>query len=420
MFQKFKLKLENKNAKTLIENFVSLSVLQLVESFLPLITLPYLARVIGVEKFGELAFATAVMAYFIAIVDFGFNYVSVREISRCKDDVNQVSKIYSNVLFAKSILTVISFLLLLLCIYFIPIFRDNKLLLLLTFLQIPGRMLFPDWFFQGMEKMKFMTIMNTISKGLFTILIFVIIKEESDYIYHPVLFFLGFFVSGMIAQVYIFNNFNIRLIVPSIEELKQTYKDSWDVFLSVFFPNIYSNFSGVLLQAYFGSYANGIFDAGNKFTAISQKVTNLFSRTFYPFLARRIDKHSFYTRITFVTSILIGLVLFIFADLIISLFFTEAFNEAVDILRIMSVSLVFIFLTNTYGTNYLLLVKQEKVYKRIVMYSSIIGFGLSYFLIYNFSYIGAAINFVAIRGLIGILTWYFAVKHKKNTAITVS
>ena len=112
MFQKFKLKLENKNVKTLIENFVSLSVLQIVESFLPLITLPYLARVIGVEKFGELAFATAVMAYFIAIVDFGFNYVSVREISRSKDDVNEVSKIYSNVLFARTILTVISFLLL--------------------------------------------------------------------------------------------------------------------------------------------------------------------------------------------------------------------------------------------------------------------------------------------------------------------
>lgn len=414
MYNKIKKKLKSKNAKILIENFTSLSALQMIEYIFPLITLPYLARVIGVEKFGVLAFATAVISYFIAVVDYGFDYTSVRDISKKKDDNYYVSKIFSNVFFARLLLLLISFLILVVLIFTIPFFENHKLILLLTFLQIPGKIMVSDWFFQGIEKMRYITIRSTIAKLIFTILIFVVIRNEEDYIYHPVLLFLGFFISGIFAFYSIFKTFKVKLIIPSIEEIFKTIKNGWNMFLTIFFPNIYSNISAILLQIYGGNYANGIFDAGKKFIAISQKITNILSRTFYPFLARRMDKHSFYRKLSFTISFIITIILFLGANLIINIFYGESFSESVIVLRILSLSIIFMFLTNTFGTNYLVLVNKEKLYRKIIVYCSIIGFFISFYFIYKYSFIGAAITYLAVRALIGITTWFFARKYKNE------
>lgn len=414
MINKIKKKLKGKNAKSLIENFTSLSVLQLVEYIFPLLTLPYLARVIGVEKFGALAFATAVIAYFIAIVDYGFNYTAVRDISKQKEDSYAVSIIYSNILFARLVLMLISFFLLVILILTVPIFRDNKLILLFTFLQIPAKTMLPDWFFQGMEKMKFITIRSTLAKLIFTVLVFVVIRKEEDYIYHPLLLFFGLFISGLSAQYYIFKSFNIKLIVPKYRELYNTVRDGWDMFLSIFFPNIYSNFSGILLQAYGGNYANGIFDAGRKFIAISQKITNVISRTFYPFLARRMDKHIFFQKISFTISLIISVVLFVGADFFIHIFYTKAFDDAVFVLRILSVSIVFMFLVTTYGTNYLVLINKERILKIVTVICSLFGLLLSWIAVIYLSFIGAALTLLIVRATMGTTIWIMAKKYQKE------
>ena len=88
----------SRNAKGLMSNFVSLSLLQVANYVFPLITLPYLTKVVGVENFGRIAFAQAVIVWFQAIVDYGFIYSSVRDIARCREDIKRVSVIYSNVM----------------------------------------------------------------------------------------------------------------------------------------------------------------------------------------------------------------------------------------------------------------------------------------------------------------------------------
>ena len=169
MIDKLRLKFINNNdAKILILNFASLSLLKLMGYLFPLITLPYLSRIIGPAGFGEIAFATAIMIYFETITDFGFNYTATRDIARNKNNIKEVSKIFSNVLYSKIILMLISALVLILCIEFIPFLKEKRLLLWLTFLYIPGHILFPDWFFQAQEKMVYITILNFISKLIFT------------------------------------------------------------------------------------------------------------------------------------------------------------------------------------------------------------------------------------------------------------
>ena len=99
----------DKEARTLASNFTWLAILKIIAYLFPLITLPYLARVIGVDGFGEIAFAVSVMIFIETFVDFGFNYTATRDIARQRNDILAVSKVFSNVMWAKILLMCIGF-----------------------------------------------------------------------------------------------------------------------------------------------------------------------------------------------------------------------------------------------------------------------------------------------------------------------
>jgi len=105
----FQIQLQDRNKKRLFENFFSLSVLQGANYVLALVTLPYLVRVLGAEKFGLVMFAQAFIWHFIAVTDFGFNLSATRAVSLARDNAHQLSKIYSSVMLIKLGLTLLCF-----------------------------------------------------------------------------------------------------------------------------------------------------------------------------------------------------------------------------------------------------------------------------------------------------------------------
>lgn len=190
----------NTDARRLSANVLYLTLLKIAEYLLPLITIPYLSRVIGVDGLGAIAFAAAVVLWLQTISDWGFNYSATRDVARIRDDINAVSEIFSNVFWARCMLMVVSLLILSLLILCFDKFYDNRIVLLLTFLLIPGRILFPEWYFQAIEQMKYVTILNLLTKGLFTAAIFVFIKRAEDYFLQPLFLSIGYIVSGIIAM----------------------------------------------------------------------------------------------------------------------------------------------------------------------------------------------------------------------------
>lgn len=405
---------KNHNAKTLIGNFVYLSLLQFAGYIFPLFTWPYLAHVIGAEGFGKIAFASAVMIWVQTIADWGFNFTATRDIAINRDDKEKVSQVYSSVTWARLLLMFFSFIVLALVTFSIPFLRQIWQLLFVTFLIIPGNILLPEWLFQGLEKMKYITLLSLISKFFFTALVFLFIKEKEDYILQPLFVALGNFVSGFVGLYFIIVHYEIKLYAFSWKSSLRTIKNGFDVFVNLLMPNLYNAFSVLLLGVWGGgNTSNGIFDAGKKLVDISNSFFSVLSRTFYPFLSRKIDKHNFYVRLNIYTSAFVSVILYLLAPLLIHLLFTDAFKESIIVLRIMSIGIFFLALSDIYGKNFLIIVHKEQLLRNVSFICSIIGFCISIPLVYFYGYIGAAITITICRGLIGCGSWIMAIKVKK-------
>ena len=404
----------NQDYKSLVSNFSYLTLLQVAGYLFPLITIPYLSRVIGVEGIGRVAFGAAVITWFMSISTWGFNYTATREAARNRDDLNKLSEIFSNVFWARSALAFLCFIVLLGLIIVISSFRENKLVLLITFLTIPGNILFPEWLFQALERMKYITILSLISKLLFTLTIFIFIKEPGDYYLDPLMVVIGNFVAGGIALYIIIHKWGIRIIKPSVSVTIKTIKGGADVFINNFMPNLYNSMSYVLLGAFSGNVSTGLLSAGEKCLNIFQQFMSILARTFFPYLSRRGDKHSIYARISISISSILAIILFVFAPLFIKVFYTEEFTEAVLLSRILSISIVFLTINNVYGTNYLILNGREKPLRNITMTCSLLGFILAILFILKWGCYGAATVIVLVRGITSLSIMTYALRLKRS------
>lgn len=392
---------KSRDGKVLVSNFGYMMLLQVSGYLFPLLTIPYLARVIGVDGFGKIAFAAAIVLWFQTVTEWGFNYTATRDVAKNRNDSNKVAEIFSNVLWAKISLMLVSLVLLSTLTLSIPYFRENTNIIFLTFLIVPGQILFPEWFFQAMERMKYVTIFGVLAKGFFTISVFIFINEKNDVLLQPLFISLGYFISGLLAMYLIIVRWNIKIKPPRWKMIWSTIRNSRDVFINNMMPNFYNSLSTVLLGFYGGSISNGMLDAGRKFVEISQQFLALVSRVFFPLLSRKMNSHRIYAKIQISLSIMFALALIAFSPLLIAAFFTPEFEAATLVLQIMALSLVFTSLNNVYGTNYMIIQGYEKDLRNVTVLVSLAGFFMAFPLIYFWDYLGAALTITLTRALLG-------------------
>lgn len=403
---------ESKDGKTVFANFGYLSLLQIAGYVFPLITMPYLARVIGADGFGKIAFASAVVVWSQTVVDWGFNLTATRDVAQYRDDREKVSQIFSNVLWARCLLMLISGVVLLGLVAIVPYFRENVAVILITFLMIPGYILFPDWMFQSLEKMKYTTIFNLLMKLLFTFAVFIFINKREDYVIQPLLSAISYFICGIGALYLILHKWGYTLYRPQWKEIIKTIKGSTDVFINNIMPNFYNSFSVLLLGFFGGPVANGLYEGGNKFPTIFYQFQSVLSRAFYPFLARRLDKHDFFAKLNMSIAIIGTVLIIIVSPWVIKIILGKEFENSIIVMQILSASLVFLSMNFTYGTSYLIIIHKEKPLKNLTFVSSIIGMCVSFPLIFYYSYIGAAITVFICRGMLGIGSFILARKYR--------
>ena len=167
-------KINSNDKRKIIENFLSLSFIRAADFLLPLIVLPYLISTLGIEKFGLTAFAAALVNYFLNITQYGF-LSAVRSLSRNQENHKMIEDIFNVVISTKFILLLVSAIIFGILIIIVPSFYEYHLLYIYSFGLVIGDVLFPKWFFQGIEQMRFITLINIFFKLTFLILVFTFI-----------------------------------------------------------------------------------------------------------------------------------------------------------------------------------------------------------------------------------------------------
>ena len=341
MISKLKNIANTADKKRLLSNFFSLSLLQTFTYILPLLTLPYLVRVLGVENFGLVMFAQAFIIFFNILVDFGFNLSATREVSINRDDKEKITEIFSSVMSIKFILIIVSFVILSVVVFSFEKFSSNWELYLLTFLMIIGQALFPVWYFQGLERMKYITIVNITSKLIFTLAIFAFIQNEDDYMLVPLLNGLGFIVGGIYSLWIIYKHFHQKFIFQSKETIMIHFKDSSRFFLSRLAASIYTTANAFVLGLFTNNTMVGYYSISEKLYMGLQSLYGPIAQTLYPYVAKErnisIFKKIFYSVIS--VNIIGVTFLYFFGEFIFSLLFTQEIGlESIKVFYILLVA----------------------------------------------------------------------------------
>ena len=207
------------NNQVLVRNFTSLSLLQLANYIFPIITLPYLVRVLGPEKYGLINFATAFTAYFNIITDYGFNLSATQEVSVNRNNKEKVSEIFSSVLIIKILLFLLSTVILFLVVIIFPLFRSDYDLYAITFIGVLGTVLFPLWFYQGIEQMKYILIINVVVRAISIVIIFLIVKVENDYLLLAIIYTVTQLLIGIIGLIFAIRKYELKYLLSSKNQL---------------------------------------------------------------------------------------------------------------------------------------------------------------------------------------------------------
>lgn len=361
-----------RNRKILFENFTALSVLQMANYALPLITLPYLVRVLSPDRFGLIAFAQAIIQYFVLFTDFGFNFSAVREISINRENKNKVSEIFCTVYFIKTVLTIISFLILVLAVIITPKLKSEWLLYLLMYGIVIGNMLFPIWFFQGIECMKYVTALNVSSKLIFTVLVFGMIRQESDYIIFPVISSLGYIVAGVTGFWIAVRKYSIQLIIPTREFIISQLKISGYFFASRVCLALYSVSNTVLLGIFTTNEITGFYAAAEKLIRAIEGMNQPIINTLYPYIAKTRNKRLYKYAVYMGGGIgcIAFIILILFSQEITQLLYGKDFQTTAHILQLYAIDLTIVFPSGLIG----LPILAAFGHIRYLNYTNVLGF----------------------------------------------
>jgi len=154
-----------------------------------------------------------------------------------------------------------------------------------------GQTMFPTWFFQGVENMKFITMLNLLAKLIFTISIFIFVKKQMHYFLVPLLNSLGFITAGIISLYIVFKNFKINFTIPTKQQIIHQLKEGWHIFVSTVAISLYSTSRVFIVGIFTNNIITGYYAMAEKLMNIFQTFPLLsFLQTVYPRLSEIYQK----------------------------------------------------------------------------------------------------------------------------------
>lgn len=323
-----------------------LSVLQFANYLIPLLIVPYIVRVLGVELFGKVSYAQNIISYFTLIVNFGFEYSATRQIAINKSDHDKVRAIFWSVIRQKAVLLIVSFVgLMALYCTFSKVHDDFNLYLLIFLLNV-GVVLFPTWFFQGIEEMGKMAVFNVLIKSLGLILTVIFVQSGSDYLLYPLFTSLSYVLCGAGAIIYVVKHYGIYYSKREKIIKKSVFKAGFPIFLNNLFVSAYTATNLTILGFFVSDLVIGYYSGAHKIIMAIMMVTGTsINMALYPNISRKfsiskeegIRYFKMVLKYILLISSLISILTFLFAPLLVKIMLGSEFTESIKLLRLFSV-----------------------------------------------------------------------------------
>ncbi len=332
-------KLMHSNRGTLLKNTVMLYILQFSTYLLALLVAPYQTRVLGAKVYGGFLEASlSIVMYFQLIIDFGFLLSATEEVSRKRNEKNELNKILSSVTLAKGVLATGSFVALYTLCQIIPAWKQKETILILTFIASFINSMMPDFLYRGLEKMSAITIRTVLIKIFFTGAIFVFLKKPEDVWVVPLLNIIGNGVALIFAYMHIVKKLGITFAVVKLGDVFGQLKRSSFFFFSRIATTAYTALNTVILDIISQSGAvTGYYTSANKLITAGKNGLSPVADSLYPYMAQHKD-FKLVKKILLIAEpiiILFCAIVFIFAEPFCVWFFGKDFAEAGLVLRAM-------------------------------------------------------------------------------------
>ena len=326
----------SKEDKTLFTNTIMLYIMQISGYLFPLLTFPYLTRVLGSETYGILTASSAVMSYFQLLVDFGFILSATRDCSLFRSDKTKLIQINCSVVQAKCLLSLTGFILLIPVILAVPLYRDNALYLILSYISVFLSSFIPDYLFRGLEKMSTITYRTLGARTIYLVLVFAFIHTEEQFILVPVFNAASNLFIVLWSWWYVIRKFHLPYRFQSFKNTWDTLKRSSIFFLSRIASTLYGA-SNVFLMTLLGFPAGliGQYGAADSLIQNARKMLSPISDSLYPYMVKNKNfKLLKRLLLVFMPIIIAGCIfLFAFADLFIRILCGNGYEEAIPIFR---------------------------------------------------------------------------------------
>ncbi len=396
--------------RRVIDSFVSLSIVQFANYMAPLITLPYLFRVLGPARFGLVELARVVTVYFLLLTDYSFSLSATREISIRRNDPARVSEVFSAVLVLRFLLVVLSAAILSVVVWTVPKLRADWPVYYLSFVHVLGMWLFPVWLFQGLERMKPIATLNVATKTLVIAGIFILVRNEEDYLYVPLLQSSGAVVVGLAGLVIALSSFGVRFRMPPTAVLRREFLDGWHLFVSKMATTMYTTSNTVILGLFTDLTFVAYYAAGDKIVRAVQGLQLPLSQAIFPHIGRLASQSrqaalvyaGKIARLVSVAALAMSAGLFFGAPYITRAVQGQPSAEGTAVIRILSALPFIIGLSNIFGIQILVNFGREKTLTKILLAAGILNIALAMTLVGPFKHVGVAAAAVTTEAFVTI------------------
>ena len=384
--------------KKITKNYIVNIVYQIFTLITPLVTTPYISKVLGAKNIGIYSYTLSIVTYFMVIGSLGFPLYGQREVAFVTEDMKKRSSLFCQIILAQLILTLTTTILYL--IFVNKVIKEYRNIYLIQVVGLIGYSFATNWFYMGIEKFEISVGKNIFVKFLSIILIFLFVKNPTDLLKYTFIMGISNVFGNLIILIDIKNYICFSIAEVSIKKIFQHIKPAFIMGIPYYITTIYAVIDRTMLGFFGKGYQEvGYYEQSQKIITLAMAFVTAISTVLLPRIANEVGKKNkekikelliLGNRIILITALPIIAGLIITGDMIIPWFFGLEFQKVEILIKIFSPLPLFMGITNLLANQYLIAVKEEKKLICIILISTIINCAMNIILIPHFNSIGAA------------------------------